>query len=75
MGDYAINLWDDMSVVTRDGEVIGTWGLIDGAIYTFTPTGSSEVMFIDPFVGPLCGEIQRWHEGNANQSWPRLRST
>lgn len=32
-------------VITRDGEVIGTWTLIDDVFYAFTPNGAEEHLF------------------------------
>jgi len=60
---YKINLLDDGSVVTKDGEYLGTWGTDDtDAIYEFTPDGSSEVLFSAMFVGILCKSIEAWHD-------------
>ncbi len=59
---FKINLLKDRSVVTEDGEVIGTWGDIDDAILTFSPSGSSEVLISDPFLAPFCRKILDWWE-------------
>lgn len=61
-----INLLDDSTVVTRDGEYLGTWGT-DGsdAIYEFTPDGSSHPLLRNPFLGPLCEAILGWHSKNS----------
>ncbi len=60
---YPINLLDDGTVVTRDGEYLGTWGADESdAIYEFTPDGSSEVLFANVFRGELCDTIRKWHE-------------
>ena len=53
---------DTGDVITRDGEIIGTWELLSGALYTFTPTGASEHLFIDPHLGLLTSRIQEWQE-------------
>jgi hypothetical protein len=59
---YEINLLDDGSVVTRDGEYLGTWDTDDtDAFYEFTPDGSSEVMFANVFRHRLCESIIEWH--------------
>ena len=63
---YRINLLEDGSVVTRDGEYLGTWGTDEtDAFYEFYPDGSSERMFLHPFVPFLCKMIEEWHEGEA----------
>ena len=51
---FNINLVEDGSVITEDGEYIGSWELDENGFAYFTPDGSSEVMLIDPFVGLLC---------------------
>jgi len=61
---FMINLLrdEDRSVVTADGEYLGTWGTDEtDAIYQFTPDGASEPIFGDPFMGPLCKMIEAWH--------------
>ena len=59
---FTINLLDDGSVVTRDGEYLGTWNTDEtDAMYQFTPDGSSEVLMSDPFMGYLCKSIENWH--------------
>lgn len=70
MPPFEINLLDHETeetgeVMTRDGEVIGTWHLLDGAIYSFTPSGGSEATIVDPFVPMFCEKIQAWHEAQA----------
>lgn len=64
---YRINLLDAYEqetgdVVTQDGEFIGVWTLINGAIYEFTPLGGEEPMFSHPFIWALCDEIGEWLE-------------
>ncbi|MGV1905073.1 hypothetical protein [Agrobacterium cavarae] len=49
-------------VITRDGEIIGTWYLIDDVFYAFTPDGADEHLFFEPFLGILCHKIADWHE-------------
>lgn len=51
---------DNGDVITRDGEIIGTWGLLHGALYTFTPNGASEPIFVEPFLGMLTSCIEEW---------------
>ncbi|MFB9222285.1 hypothetical protein ACFFUC_04715 [Paracoccus cavernae] len=58
--NYPINLWPDGSVVTEDGEVIGTHDLIDGAIWTFTPADGSESILSDAFMSSFCEKVHMW---------------
>lgn len=59
---FAINLLPDLTVVTRDGEYIGTWNTDEtDAFYEFTPDGGLKPLFSDPFLGPLCKRIEEWH--------------
>jgi hypothetical protein len=48
-------------VITRDGEIIGTWTLIDDVFYAFTPEGSQDQLFFSPHLGLLCSDIEEWH--------------
>jgi hypothetical protein len=56
---------DSGAVVTRDGEVIGTWAIVDDVFYTFTPDGAAEPIFTAAFLGMLCSDIAEWHEERA----------
>lgn len=59
---YEINLLEDRSVVTRDGEYLGTWDTDESdAFYEFTPDGGSEVLFANVFIHRLCESIKAWH--------------
>ena len=60
MGQWAVNLWEDGSVIIQDGEDIGTWDEEDGAIFAFTPHGAEDVLIREPFMGPFCGKIAEW---------------
>jgi hypothetical protein len=42
---------DTGDVITRDGEVIGTWSLVEDVFYTFTPDGADEHIFFVPHLG------------------------
>lgn len=54
---------DDGSVVTDDGEYLGTWDTDESdALYEFTPDGASTPLFSDVFMGPLCRVIATWHD-------------
>lgn len=59
---FKINLCDDGSVVTRDGEYIGTWEMDENDHPSFTPLGETEVLFFEMWVGLLCQKIAEWHE-------------
>ncbi len=54
---------DTGAVVTNDGEVIGTWWLVEDVFYTFTPDGAERHIFLEPQLGILCSHIAEWHEG------------
>jgi hypothetical protein len=57
VGAYALEQGD---VATQDGEIIGTWTLIHGALYAFTPTDGDKQIFIDPYIWSLCNQIGEW---------------
>lgn len=59
---YPINLCDDGSVVTRDGEFIGTWALDQYDAPSFAPLGETTPLFKAPLVGLLCMSIRDWYE-------------
>jgi hypothetical protein len=67
---FKINLCDDSSVVTEEGEVIGMWQMDENAHPSFFPNGSSEPLFFDVFVGLLCEKIREWHEANTGGATP-----
>ena len=58
------------SVVTKDGEIIGTWEMDENGHPSFTPNGASEPLFFDVFVGLLCKSIDEWHEANTGDATP-----
>lgn len=61
---YRINLLNDGSVVTKDGEYLGTWGTDDSdAIYEFTPDGETVPILQDVFMGRFCTAIEEWRVG------------
>lgn len=59
LGAYEVETGD---VATDDGEVIGTWKLIDGALYDFTPIGGDQPILTDPYIWRLCNRIGDWLE-------------
>nr|WP_306264738.1 hypothetical protein [Pararhizobium sp. IMCC3301] len=65
---FKINLCDDGSVVSRDGECIGTWEMDENAHPSFYPEGASELLFYDVFLGRLCQRITEWHETNSDEA-------
>lgn len=64
---YKINLVDDGSVVTADGEYLGTWQTDESdAFYEFIPDGESAPLFSGVFMGALCKDIENWHNSLAS---------
>ncbi len=53
---------DSGDVITEDGEVIGTWEADENDHCSFTPNGTKEPLFFNPFLGLLCRQIEEWHE-------------
>lgn len=62
---WKINLLDDGSVVTRDGEYLGTWQSDENDHPSFTPDGESEAIFFEIHVGSLCDRIEEWRQSSA----------
>lgn len=56
-----VNLHDDGSVVTTDGEYLGTWERDENDHPMFTPDGASEPLFHHPFVYRLREMISEWY--------------
>lgn len=61
---FKINLCEDGSVVTRDGEYIGTWEMDENDHPSFTPLGETKVLFFEMWVGQLCMKIAEWHDAS-----------
>lgn len=59
---YPVNLCEDGTVVTRDGEVLGSWSLNDDACPFFIPDGETEPLFGHVNSGGLARRIRDWHE-------------
>lgn len=59
---YAINLLPDGSVVTEEGEYLGTWHIdeLTDAFHVFTPDGADQFLFMDPNIPGLCRRIEEW---------------
>ena len=49
-------------VITKDGEIIGTWACDENDYCEFTPTGAVEFSINGTFIGLFCREIAEWHE-------------
>lgn len=64
---YPINLCDDGLVVTRDGEVIGTWGMDQYEVVSFVPESEAVHLFEAPLVGILCISIREWYESKTGE--------
>lgn len=65
---FRINLLEDGSVVTADGEYLGTWQTDESdAFYEFIPDGKSEPLFSDVFMGPFCKVIENWHNSDREE--------
>ncbi|WP_114283723.1 GIY-YIG nuclease family protein [Candidatus Halocynthiibacter alkanivorans] len=64
---FKINLCDDGSVVTRDGEYIGTWETDEYDVISFIPNGESEPLYSQMWMGPLCKRIADWHEATSGE--------
>lgn len=59
---YRVNLLDDGSVVTDEGEYLGTWDTDEtDAFFRFFPDGAAEHLFLDPNRWELCNRIEAWH--------------
>lgn len=59
---YPITLCDDHSVITEEGEYLGTWDTDESdAIFHFFPDGSTVPLLEDPFRWKLCKLIEAWH--------------
>ena len=57
---------DSGDVITKDGEVIGTY-TCDGNDYCeFKPNGAEEYLISGVFIGIFCSDIAKWHEGQSN---------
>lgn len=53
---------DEGDVITKDGEVIGTYTCDDSDYCEFTPYGATEPIISNYHVGPFCSDIADWHE-------------
>ncbi len=60
---WKINLLEDGSVVTQDGEYLGTWQTDENDHPCFTPDGETEALLFDVFIPSLCDRIEQWRLG------------
>jgi hypothetical protein len=67
---FDINLWEDGSVVTRDGEYLGIWEADENDHPSFTPEGATDALFFENWKGLLCKKIAAWHNGTLDQEFP-----
>lgn len=59
---YNINLMDGGSVITKDGEYLGTWEADENDHPSFMPDGASEPLFFEMGTGLLCAKIDEWRK-------------
>lgn len=57
---FTINLIEDGSVLTNDGEYIGAWELDENGFYHFISNRDDDFRTLDPFMGILCKKIEDW---------------
>ena len=63
---FKINLCEDGSVITKDGEYLGTWEMDENEHPSFFPDGASDPLFFSGFIGLLSEKIREWHEAGGN---------
>lgn len=59
---FKVNLCVDGSVITKHGEIIGSWTMDADEFPLFTPSGEGETPIFSPWVGLLCHKIVDWYE-------------
>lgn len=64
---FKVNLCEDGSVITKDGEYIGTWSMDENEHAAFVPDGATEILLFSPWVGLLCQEIREWYEAKTGE--------
>ena len=62
---WKINLLDDGSVVTQDGEYLGTCEFDENDHPSFTPDGETEALFFDVMIPRLCDRIEEWRKSRS----------
>ena len=53
---------DSGDVLTKDGEIIGTWVLDPEDHPGFIPLGKQEQIIRSPWIGEFCKLVAAWHE-------------
>src|SRR3989337_479885 len=69
---WKISLIEDGSVVTQDGEYLGTWQSDENDHPSFTPDGASEALLFSVFVWSLCDKIEKWRQSSSRVSDPPI---
>lgn len=59
---FKVNLCEDGSVITKHGEIIGTWKMDADEFPLFIPAEEGEAAIFSPWVGSLCHKIVDWYE-------------
>lgn len=62
MDGYGDRERDSGDVITKDGEVIGTWVLDPEDHPGFIPLGETEEVIWSPWIGEFCRLVKEWHE-------------
>ena len=57
---------DGGDVISKDGEVIGTYTCDDNDCCEFIPDGADAPVITSMMIGPFCREIAEWHEKNSS---------
>lgn len=57
---WRVNFWSNGDVVTNEGEIIGTWELLDGASPSFTPIGEDKPLLHAQFTPQLSEYVAEW---------------
>lgn len=73
MDGYGHRDKDSGAVVTRDGEIIGTWVLDAEDHPSFTPLGETEHVIWSPWIGEFCKLVKAWHEEREAQKTSGLK--
>ena len=58
---FEINLYQDGSVVTADGEILGSWQMDENEHPSFNADGDTEVTISGVGIGFLCFSISDWY--------------
>ena len=64
---------DSGDVITKAGEVIGTWVLDPEDHPSFIPLGETEHVIWVPWVGQFCKLVKEWHEEREAQKTSGLK--